>query len=333
VCPEYLGYADLGISDDFFLAAPPRIEICEEDRSFKYRLDLEAARKLLLDAGGAKGVGLLCISRPTNPTGNVLTDAEVADLQALCREHGIPLLIDSAYGMPFPRIQFAEDVTVPAWSEDSGLLLCFSLSKLGFPGARTGMVIAPRALTKAITNLNGVMSLAPCSIGPAVALPLLQNEGRLARLCEEKVRPWYRERAQFAKQVLMEELADEHRVLCHRPEGCIFLWIWCRDLPVSSQDMYCQLKGRGVFIIPGHFFFCGLKNAADWPHTQQCMRVNYAGMADRERLALGIRKIAATIREAYATGTCNRKRGIAEATNGADAKAPRLETGMTCTGA
>lgn len=300
VCPEYLGYADVGISDDLFVTARPKIDISEEDRSFKYRLDLEAARKLLKDAGGARGVGLICVSRPTNPTGNVLTDAEVDDLVALAKEHGIPLLIDGAYGLPFPRIQFAEDVSMPQWSETSGLILCFSLSKLGMPGARTGVVIAPRQLAKAIVNLNGVLSLAPGSVGPTVALPLLREEGRMARLCEEKVRPWYKERAFYAKSVLMEALADEHRVLCHRPEGCIFLWVWCRGLPVNSQEMYKRLKARGVLVIPGHFFFPGLADASGWAHTGECLRVSYAGIQDREKLSLGLRTIATAIREAYA---------------------------------
>jgi len=337
VCPEYLGYADVGVSDDLFITAKPKIEVSEEDRSFKYHLDLEAARKLLQDAGGARGVGLICVSRPTNPTGNVLTDAEVADLLALSREHGIPLLLDGAYGMPFPRIQFAEDVSMPHWSEASGLILCFSLSKLGMPGARTGVVIAPRPLAKAIVNLNGVLSLAPGSVGPTVALPLLREEGRMARLCEEKVRPWYREQAFFAKGVLMEALAGERRVLCHRPEGCIFLWVWCRDLPVDSQEMYRRLKARGVLVIPGHFFFPGLEGASEWTHTGECLRVSYAGIRCREKLELGLRTVAKAILEAYAEGASgglNAKRpllssacGVAADSEGAKAKALRRAIG------
>uniref|UniRef100_A0A7S4QAA5 Aminotransferase class I/classII large domain-containing protein n=1 Tax=Alexandrium monilatum TaxID=311494 RepID=A0A7S4QAA5_9DINO len=300
VCPEYLGYADVGVSDDLFVTARPRIEVSEEDRSFKYRLDLQAARALLQDAGGSRGVGLICVSRPTNPTGNVLTDAEVQDLTALAKEHGVPLLIDGAYGLPFPRIQFAEDVSMPRWSEGSGLILCFSLSKLGLPGARTGVVIAPRPLAKAIVNLNGVLSLAPGSVGPTLALPLLREEGRMERLCEEKIRPWYKERALYAKSVLMEALAGERRVLCHRPEGCIFLWVWCRGLPVDSREMYRRLKARGVLVIPGHFFFPGLAGAEEWAHTGECLRVSYAGIQDRDRLALGLRTIASAVLEAYA---------------------------------
>ena len=45
-------------------------------------------------------IGAICCSRPTNPTSNVLTDGEMARLDALAQEHGIPLIIDNAYGTP-----------------------------------------------------------------------------------------------------------------------------------------------------------------------------------------------------------------------------------------
>ncbi|SPW38574.1 class I and II aminotransferase [Escherichia coli] len=48
--------------------------------------------------------GMICVSRPTNPTGNVITDEELLKLDALANQHGIPLVIDNAYGVPFPGI-------------------------------------------------------------------------------------------------------------------------------------------------------------------------------------------------------------------------------------
>ena len=48
-------------------------------------------------------IGAICCSRPTNPTGNVLTDGEMARLDTLAQEHGIPLIIDNAYGIPLVK--------------------------------------------------------------------------------------------------------------------------------------------------------------------------------------------------------------------------------------
>ncbi|MEA7931692.1 aminotransferase class I/II-fold pyridoxal phosphate-dependent enzyme, partial [Salmonella enterica subsp. enterica serovar Montevideo] len=41
---------------------------------------------------------------PTNPTGNVITDEELMKLDRLANQHNIPLVIDNAYGVPFPGI-------------------------------------------------------------------------------------------------------------------------------------------------------------------------------------------------------------------------------------
>lgn len=65
----------------------------------------------------------------------------------------------------------------------------------------------------------------------------------------------------MAMKILQEELetamGPKHRVLVHKPEGCIFLWVWFRDLPIRAEELYFKLKEKGVLIIPGHLFFPG----------------------------------------------------------------------------
>ncbi len=51
--------------------------------------------------------GMICVSRPTNPTGNVITDEELIKLDALANQHGVPLVIDNAYGVPFRALSLA----------------------------------------------------------------------------------------------------------------------------------------------------------------------------------------------------------------------------------
>ena len=119
-------------------------------------------------------IGAICCSRPTNPTGNVLTNGEMERLDALAQEHGIPLIIDNAYGMPFPNIIYS-DVTLN-WHEN--IILCFSLSKVGLSGMRTGIIIAAPEVVKAVSSLNAIVNLSPTRFGAAIATPLLQD-GRL----------------------------------------------------------------------------------------------------------------------------------------------------------
>lgn len=259
IAPEYIGYGDAGIDEDIFVSYHPEIELLDNGL-FKYHVDFE---QLTVD----DSVAAICASRPTNPTGNVLTDEEVRKLDKLARENNIPLIIDNAYGLPFPNIIF-EDVE-PFWNENT--ILCMSLSKLGLPGVRCGIVIASEEITQALTNMNGIISLAPGSVGPALANHII-GKGDLLKLSSEVIKPFYKQKSQRAVELLQEAITDE-RFRIHKPEGAIFLWLWFDELPITTMELYQRLKARGVLIVPGEYFFIGQKD--EWDHAHQCLRMNY----------------------------------------------------------
>ncbi|NOJ01050.1 valine--pyruvate transaminase [Vibrio kanaloae] len=281
IAPEYIGYGDAGIDDDIFISYHPEIELLE-NRQFKYHVDFE---QLKVD----DSVAAICASRPTNPTGNVLTDEEVRKLDKLARENNIPLLIDNAYGLPFPNIIF-EDVE-PFWNENT--ILCMSLSKLGLPGVRCGIVIASEEVTQALTNMNGIISLAPNSVGPAIANHMIEK-GDLLRLSSEVIKPFYKDKSLRAVELLQEAI-DDPRFRIHKPEGAIFLWLWFDELPITTMELYDRLKARGVLIVPGEYFFIGQED--EWDHAHQCLRMNY--VQDDEAMQKGISIIAEEVKKAY----------------------------------
>jgi len=75
----------------------------------------------------------------------------------------------------------------------------------------------------------------------------------------------------------------------------LFLWLWFKDLPVSSNELYKKLKAKGLIIVSGHYFFPGLDQS--WPHTQECIRLNYAQNA--KTVERGIEILAETVNELY----------------------------------
>lgn len=281
LAPEYLGYADAGLDEEMFVSAKPTIAYLP-DGQFKYHVDFD---RLTVD----EDIGLICVSRPTNPTGNVITDLELQRLDELAHRRGVPLLIDNAYGLPFPGIIFSP--AAPLWNLNT--ILCMSLSKLGLPGARCGIVIANEATIDAIGNMNGIISLAPGGIGPALATEMIRR-GDLLRLSDTVIRPFYQQRVSQTIATLRRYLSPE-RCLIHKPEGAIFLWLWFQNLPITTEMLYQRLKLRGVLMVPGHYFFPGL--ASDWPHTQQCMRMNY--VPDAENIERGVAILAEEIERAH----------------------------------
>ena len=277
--PEYLGYSDLGISPDFFISNRPSIEMLPNG-FFKYHVDFEALEL-------TPETGALCVSRPTNPTGNVISDEELARLDALARLHKVPFIVDGAYGTPFPNILFTP--AEPHWNDNTILVL--SLSKLGLPGARTGIVIANPEVINAFAKANTILSLACGNFGPALARQLLPD-GKILRLSRELVAPFYQQRMTLAVASFQRHLAGLNCYI-HKPEGAIFLWLWFKDLPITSEQLYQRLKARGVLVVSGHHFFPGLMG--EWQHVHECLRVSYC--QDAELVERGAALIADEVRE------------------------------------
>ncbi len=286
LAPEYIGYAEVGLEPDFFRSFRPDLEILT-DRLFKYRVDFD---QLKVD----NQVGAVCFSRPTNPTGNVVTDQEVARLRDLANTQRIPLIIDNAYGTPFPNIIFSE--ARPVWDEN--IILCLSFSKFGLPSLRTGIVIARKEIIRVVTRMTSVLSLAPGSLGPALAYDLVKS-GSITQVSDEIIRPFYRKKAERAVAQLRKEVGEDIPLRIHKPEGALFLWLWFDNLPISSQELYQRLKAKGVLVVSGHYFFPGMEKD-DWKHKEQCIRVTFA--QDDEIVQRGIDLIAEETRKVYLKG-------------------------------
>lgn len=281
LAPEYIGYLDVGLVDDFFIASKPEFEYLD-DHLFKYHINFDAVSV-------TDEIGAICVSRPTNPTGNVLTDGEIEKLRDLARKHDIPFIIDNAYGMPFPNIIFTE--AKPVWDEN--IILCMSLSKLGLPGTRTGIIIANEQITTAISGMNAVMSLAPVSFGASLALDLVQS-GEIIDLSRDVIKPYYQSKAELAINYVRQEMAGLEFYI-HKPEGAFFLWLWFKGMPITSQALYERLKQRGVVVVPGQYFFPGLQE--EWQHKYECIRMSYA--QDEAIVKAGIEIIADEVRMVY----------------------------------
>ena len=272
ITPEYIGYSDVGIEDNLFVSQDPNIETLH-DHYFKYHIDFE-------HLNFTRETGLVCVSRPTNPSGNVLTDRECRQLDLMARKNNVPLLLDNAYGTPFPHIIFNE--VEPFWNDN--IIVCLSLSKLGLPGARTGIVIANEEVIKQLSNMTAITSLAPGGIGPVLVNELLRK-GQLTTLCNEVIRPFYHARCRLAVKWLKQSIADD-RLHIHIPEGAIFLWLWFEGLSITTSELYEQLKQVGLLVVPGKYFFPGQHPVSE--HAECCIRMNYAQSEEDLRKGIDI---------------------------------------------
>lgn len=288
VVPEYIGYANQSVGGKMFKAYKPLIEEIG-DHQFKYRVDFDALEV-------TDDIAAICVSRPTNPTGNVLTDNEMRRLADLAKEHGIPFIVDNAYGAPFPNIFFAE--ANPMWDEQG--ILTLSLSKIGLPGTRTGIVVASEEIAAAVSSMSAIVGLANNNIGQALMRPLIES-GEILKISNEIVKPFYKEKSLQAQEWVREYFPDELPYRHHVSEGALFLWIWFKGLPITTQELYERLKERGVLVVSGHHFFFGLdESESSWSHVHECIRVTYTMPAEQVKSGLAI--IGEEVAKVYAGG-------------------------------
>ena len=266
--PEYIGYCDQGLEPDLFVSCRPRIEwpAGRDGCVFKYRIDFDAVEEAL----DREDIGAIAVSRPTNPTGNVVSDDEVSRLSALAENRGIPLILDNAYGAPFPGVIFVP--AKPFWAPH--VILTLSLSKLGLPGTRTGIVIAPESIASAISSFTAIVGLANGTLGQQLVLPWVED-GSIFQFGPQILRPFYEAKSRAALGWARECFtAAGVEWAIHASEGAFFHWLWLPNLRITTRELYQRLKAREVLTVPGEYFFYGL--AEDWTHQRECLRINFS---------------------------------------------------------
>jgi valine--pyruvate aminotransferase len=214
IAPEYIGYRDQGFPEGIFRAFRPKL-IERGGHDFRYAI---AWDRLEI----TQETAAICVSSPTNPSGNLLEGEDLAKLAHLAASHGIPLIIDNAYGLPFPQILFR-----PARMLDApNVVHVFSLSKVGLPGVRNAVVLAPEAIARRVTSVVAVTGLANPTIGQAIVTPMLEN-GELEKLSCEVIAPFYQRKLELARSAFAEAMHGLDYAL-HEAGGAMFLWAGSR---------------------------------------------------------------------------------------------------------
>ena len=261
--PEYIGYKGL-LADDADVASRRSLIRKLPNRQFKYGLRMEGLDEV-------EDMGAIVVSRPTNPTGNVIRQSEIARLDAVAQERGVPLIVDNAYGSPFPGMIYVNEQ--PTWNENT--ILTMSLSKIGLPALRTGIVVANEEVIEIMGRINALSQLAVGAAGAALVAPLLENR-ELLRISRDLIKPFYQGKITDAVGFCHETLtACDYYI--HKPEGSMFLWLWFPGLN-DNHALYRRLKARGVMVLSGHEFFPGLRSP--WIHSRECIRINVCGDSD-----------------------------------------------------
>lgn len=250
--PEYPGY--LTHRDVDYDMVPAEV-VSEGDDEFRY-----------VPPRGALGadVGAVVVSRPSNPAGNVISDAALEELARECAEIGALLVVDNAYAPVVPGLAF-RDMTMP-WADN--VVLVQSFSKAALAGERLGFVIAPEPLIEIFGGFQAQVATFPPQLVQLAVLILLRDD-RYLTLCRRELRDSYRWRHRLVREVLDERLRVPFRL--HASDGGQFRWLHLPELTRPTSELFHELKDRGVLIAPSAPFY--LPHLHGTSHARRSVRI------------------------------------------------------------
>ena len=199
-----------------------------------------------------KGVRALAVVTPNNPTGATYPDGLLQELLALCRAHGIWLVVDETYRdfLPLdagaPHSLFAR----PGWQENLIGLYSFSKS-FCIPGHRVGAVTAGQAVVSQVAKVMDNLQICaprPPQTALARAIPALAD--------------WRRANALeiAARTAALSEVMAGAQGWKVAALGAYFAFVEHPFVEPSSHDAAHRLAREvGVIAIPGAFFGNGLE--------------------------------------------------------------------------
>ena len=194
---------------------------------------------------------VLFLNTPHNPTGAVLTPADIAALGEVARAHDLWILSDEVYEeLVFDGTDFVSPLSQADLADR--VIAAASISKShAAPGFRSGWCVGPadfvsRALPLAETMLFGNQPFLADATAEAISSPSPVARGMATR---------YAARA----QMLAEALDGVAGLRVHRPDAGMFALLDVRASGLSGEGFaLALLEAEGVACMPGESFGDGL---------------------------------------------------------------------------
>ena len=292
--PDYTAYEDmLGAHLQRLTAIPLRGE------SPSLQVD---ARQLAAEVV-EKGLGAYLFSNPTNPTGAVLAEQELAALAQLAREKQVTLLSDEFYShFTYRQVgQLWQPAAGPTSlaahvadvNEDPILIFDGLTKNHRYPGWRIGWVLGPPQMVETMARTASSIDGGPSRVAQRAAMQALEPV-----------------RADQETQALRQVFCDKRNLMVERlramgvrfdaePAGTFYCWGSLEDLPAPFDDamsFFWRALDRRVMTVPGQFFDVnpGKRRKASSPYSRM-MRFSFG--PPRDNVELGLERLEAMLRE------------------------------------
>ena len=212
---------------------------------------------------------LLIFPYPNNPTGAVMSAAEMEEIAAVLRETNVLVLSDEIYSeLTYGLDRHVSIASLPGMAERTIVVNGFSKS-YAMTGWRLGYAAGPAPLVKVMTKIHQscIMS-APTTSQYAAITALRQCDDQ-----SEMMRDEYNRRRRYVVKAL-----NEMGLTCFEPRGAFYVFPSIQISGLTSSE-FCEqlLREKEVAIIPGSAFGASGEGYA---------RISYAYSVDHLQTAM-----------------------------------------------
>ena len=240
---------------------PVHIATCAEDQ---FRLTADQLRAAITPR-----TKLLIFPYPNNPTGAVMSAAEMEEIAAVLRGTNVLVLSDEIYSeLTYGLDRHVSIASLPGMAERTIVVNGFSKS-YAMTGWRLGYAAGPAPLVKVMTKIHQscIMS-APTTSQYAAITALRQCDDQI-----EMMRDEYNRRRRYVVKAL-----NEMGLTCFEPRGAFYVFPSIQISGLTSSE-FCEqlLREKEVAIIPGSAFGASGEGYA---------RISYAYSVDHLQTAM-----------------------------------------------
>jgi hypothetical protein len=306
VLPDYTAYEEL--LDIFRAFVPIPIVLRERDAFY---LAPEALREAIVGSG----LGAVLLSNPCNPTGRLVSGADLQAWVAMARELGCALILDEFYAHfiyePDPRTgEIPRSVSACAYVEDvdrDPVVVVDGLTKnWRYPGLRLSWTIGPKPVIERVASAGsfldgGAPHCLQKAVLPLVDVAVADREAlAIQRVFADK------------RELMLERLAamgiavvggnhDASGSGKGGPEGAFYCFADLRSLPAplsEGMSFFRHALEREVICVPGVFFDVDPGKRRGHIPSRLAGHVRLSFGPEREQVERGLERLAAMIADA-----------------------------------
>ncbi|KAK5132738.1 hypothetical protein LTR08_008704 [Meristemomyces frigidus] len=243
--PDYTAYNEMLSLFRNFAAIP--IPLSRED---KYHISPAKIAEEI-----QRGTSVILTSNPRNPTGKMVSVAELAEIQDIARSHAT-LIMDEFYG----GYNYTTDCdgsvlssadNIQDVNKDDVLIIDGLTKRFRLPGWRVAWIVGPKEFIKAIGSCGSYLDGGTNVPFQEAAVPMLEPTS--VRKEMKALQHHFRDKRDY----LIGRLTDMGFELPYVPDSTFYLWLNLEKLPEQINDglnFFQACLEEKVIVVPGIFF-------------------------------------------------------------------------------